>query len=630
MERQQGYQERLAEFVAATARASVDPDMVLNRAVGLLAGRVGCRVSEAQAHLMQMASELGCDVRDLGGGVLAALEERSPVGSDQVRAALEQAVRPPFAAWGAAGDRPVPPGIDAAMGDWAGIVYQVLNVMPGDHALLLPLRDADQIKDYLIVAASPMAVDVAGRRGSNLVGLRIQETYPGALDGPVGEVYRDVLADGVPREIRPYPYTDTVGDAPMEFTVKVSQVGPGLLVSWVRHEEQSRLAGRIAQTERLGNLGWGEWDLVTGDVVWSDGLYRIYERSPAEGPLPREQSEALTVPEDQPIRREAVTRLGRGETIDVTYRIRVGGRTKHIRSVVDAVCDVHGRPLRVYGIVQDVTAGEASRATLAEVKQQLWEHQQSLAAEHRLTVQLQQIVLPIPVVPIDLPGLQVAVRYLPAEQASRVGGDWYHAATAHDGTVIIAVGDVAGHGLPAAATMAQLRHALAALTVTTTDPASLLSHLNRLLQVGDATSFATAVVARYSPFTATVVWAQAGHLAPLHTRAGVTTELERPAGPLLGAIRDADYDTASFTIVPGDLLLLYTDGLVEHRGRSLTEGLAPVVATLNWVSAGSGQRPLTDLLTRLPRANPDDDTCILAARPLLADMATGSTCAARA
>jgi serine phosphatase RsbU (regulator of sigma subunit) len=276
---------------------------------------------------------------------------------------------------------------------------------------------------------------------------------------------------------------------------------------------------------------------------------------------------------------------------------------------------VQGRPLKVYGIVQDVTAQEASRARLAEVERQLREHRQTLAAEHELAAQLQQIVLPVPAEPFDLSGLRVAVRYLPAEEASRVGGDWFHAAAVEDGSVVLAVGDVAGHGMPAATTMAQLRQMLAGLTVTTTtDPAELLTHLNRLQYAGGMT--ATAVVARYDPATWTLLWAQAGHPAPLHTRAGSTTQLARPAGPLLGALRDAHYATATVTLDPGDLLMLYTDGLIEHRSHTPAEGLAPVIATLDRITASGSRQPLADLLAQLRRANPEDDTCILAVRRL--------------
>jgi len=491
MEAHHGYLQRLTELNAEIGRSRLDPDVGYERAAGLLAGRIGCRVEEAHTYLRQLATEQDRDVRAVAAEVLATLEAR---------------------------------------------------------------------------AATP----------------------PGRL--------RTAAAEAL--------------------TVPVQQVGPGLLNSWVRHEEQTRLAERIAQTERLGNLGWGEWDLVSDATVWSDELYRIYERDPTAGPLPREESEALALPDDEPVRRQAAEAFGRGETVDVTYRIRVNGRVKHVRAVVDAVRDGHGRPLKIYGIIQDVTARETSRAKLAEVQQQLREHQASLAVEHRLAAQLQQIVLPIPTAPIDLPGLRAAVRYLPAEQASRVGGDWYHAAVARDGSVILAVGDVAGHGLHAAATMALLRHALTTLTVTTTThPAELLAHLNQLLNASDpAVGTATAVIVRYDPATHHLLWAQAGHPAPLHTRAGATAELARPRGPLLGALPHPGYDTATLSLGAGDVLLLYTDGLIEHRSHSLEEGLAPVMATLNRVSAAVRPPPLDELVAELRTANPDDDTCILAAR----------------
>ena len=268
--------------------------------------------------------------------------------------------------------------------------------------------------------------------------------------------------------------------------------------------------------------------------------------------------------------------------------------------------------------MQNLTAQEINRARLAQAEEQLREHQRSLAAENRLAAQLQNIVLPIPADPVDLPGLRVAVRYLPAERASRVGGDWFHAATARDESVLLAVGDVSGHGVQAAATMAQLRHALAALAVTVTaQPAELLSHLNDLLYRGGLTAAtATMVIARYEPDTATLLWAQAGHPAPLHSRNGTTNRLPRPTGTLLGAVHNAPYETASTCLVPGDVLLFYTDGLIEHRHRPLLEGLTPVIDTLNRITAERRSQPLAHLLAELHQANPDDDTCLLAARPL--------------
>lgn len=513
--------------------------------------------------------------------------------------------------------------------DWTGVAQQLLDGMDGQHSLVTPVRGRDGlIEDYLFVAASAAVVDLSGRTGREIVGSRVSEIYPSIVDGPLWDAWRQTLADGQPRHVGPFPYQSAAERAPagVLLGVRVRAVGPGLLNSWVRLDEETRLEERVAQTERLGNLGWGEWDLITGDVSWSPGLYRIYERDPAEEPLSRARIEELTLPEDLPLRRRADEAFARGETADMIHRVRVGGRTKHLRSIIDAVRDATGRPVRLYGIVQDVTAQETNRARLAQVEQQLHEHRRSLAAEHRLAAELQQIILPIPAEPIDLPRLRVALRYLPAVQAERVGGDWYHAAVAGDGSVILAVGDVAGHGVRAAARMAQLRHALAALAVTTTsEPAELLTHLNRLLfatgQIGDepaglTATTATAVVARYDPATGDLVWAQAGHPPPLHTRAGRTTELDRPPGPVLGALPEPSFGTARTRIELGDILLFYTDGLVEQRERSLREGLAPVIATLDHTSAQRRPQPLAEIIGQLRYANPRDDTCVLAARRL--------------
>ncbi|MEU8244215.1 SpoIIE family protein phosphatase [Actinoplanes missouriensis] len=367
-----------------------------------------------------------------------------------------------------------------------------------------------------------------------------------------------------------------------------------------------RVEERLAGMEELGKLGWGEWDLVSGEIYWSPQIYRIYERDPALGPLSQQEAEEAAVPDDQPLRLAALEAFRRAERVDLISRVRIGGRVKHLRTVADAVRDAGGRPLRVYGIVQDVTDQQTRAERLA-------------AAEHDLTARLQRIILPIPEEPIELPGLKAAVRYLPATEETMVGGDWYHAAAVRDGSVLLAVGDVAGHGTPAATTMAQLRHALRALTVITSDPGALLGHLNQLTcELGAQTPevAATAVIARYDPARHELVWAQAGHPPPLLNSGGRTRPLIRPPGPMLGVVDGAVYPEAVTGFLPGDVLLLYTDGLVEHRGQSLDTGTDAVMATVDEAVRASPARPLAELVARLRRANPDDDTCVLAARPL--------------
>jgi serine phosphatase RsbU (regulator of sigma subunit) len=583
MRQDNGYLRRLAELDVAVGRAQLDPDVAVERAAGLLAGRVGGLVDEMRALILQRAADHDRAPGEVADEILTALQTDAAPARPDVDDMLRVVVASP-----GDGSDPTRQNPAAVPGDWTTVVQQVLDTTGGRHTAVVPLYGADhEIVDFRIVAASPSVVDLSGRQGAEVVGQLASELYPAVVGGAVWDAWAATLADRLPREIGPFPYVGgpTEAQTAVSLVVRVTPVGSGVINSWVRDDEQVRLAERIAQTERLGNMGWVEWDLVTDATTWSDGMYRIYERDPADGPMPREES------------------------------IRVGGRVKYVRAVLDAVRDAQGRPLRIYGIVQDVTARETSRARLAQVERQLRENQQSLAAEQQLALKLQQIVLPIPAEPIDLPGLRVAVRYLPAEQASHVGGDWFHAASAPDGTVLLAVGDVAGHGITAATTMAQLRHALAAFTVTTTSPAELLSLLNDVLfQAAPLTPTASAVIVRYDPDHGTLWWAQAGHPAPLRSYAGTTTELDRPKGPLLGAVRHARYGAVTTTIKPGELLVLYTDGLIEHRGHTLAEGLAPVTAILDQITTEPREQPLADFLARLRRANPDDDTCILAAR----------------
>jgi len=210
----------------------------------------------------------------------------------------------------------------------------------------------------------------------------------------------------------------------------------------------------------------------------------------------------------------------------------------------------------------------------------------------------------------------LAVRYLPAGQEDLVGGDWYHAAALRDGSVLLAIGDVAGHGTQAATTMAQLRYSLRALAVTTTDPAELLGFLNQItcdLDEERPETAATAIVARYEPAPRRLTWAQAGHPPPLLVRGADARPLTTPAGILLGAGRGG-YQEASLFLEPGDLLLLYSDGLIERRDRSLEEGLATLTAAAAGISDPG--RVIAAVLSALGSTDPEDDTCVVALRVL--------------
>jgi serine phosphatase RsbU (regulator of sigma subunit) len=205
--------------------------------------------------------------------------------------------------------------------------------------------------------------------------------------------------------------------------------------------------------------------------------------------------------------------------------------------------------------------------------------------------------------------------YLPAESAARVGGDWYHAQEMPGGRTVLAVGDVAGHGIGAASGMAHLRFALIAwLSIGIDDPSALLSHLNRLcLQLGIT---GTAVLAFLEPATGGLTWARAGHPAPLWARGGSTEPLDLPAGLLLGAEPDALYPVRTPQLSRGDLLLFYTDGLVERRMPADPPLLVEVSDLLATASISADERTVATVAARLNRPSPNDDTCTLTVRVL--------------
>ncbi|MGW2485922.1 SpoIIE family protein phosphatase [Streptomyces sp. NPDC001606] len=494
-------------------------------------------------------------------------------------------------------------------------VQAVLDATPGAAVLLTPVRSASgEVEDYRIEAATPEAVDVFGRTGRDLVGKHILESYPSVAGEPLWRGYLGVLDTGVPFESEPFAYHDVFEGVPVTatYSVRAARLGDGLLVSWVRHDPAVRQAQRLADVQRLGNLGWANWNLVTQEISWSAQAYTVLGRSTAEGPLPLERLPDLALPEDSGPLTHAIAELaGHGHPFDVPFRIQGAAGVRHLRLVAEAVTEPDGTPVEVHGFVQDLTAQRSAELALVESERAMLLQRGVLQAERALAARLQHALLPLPSKPVRRAGLRVEVSYLPAQSGIHVGGDWFSAVELPDDCALFVVGDVAGHGIGAVATMAQLRFTAKGMISTGSSLTGALARLNQLLlHSRDSQTTATLVLARYDPERQVMAWAQAGHPPPLLVRGGEVRYLARPAGVLLGATGAPVYESAELRLEPGDRLLLYTDGLVERPGEDLDAGfarLAEAVRTHDHGAGGSLDTVLTSMLADERR----DDVCVV-------------------
>ncbi len=239
----------------------------------------------------------------------------------------------------------------------------------------------------------------------------------------------------------------------------------------------------------------------------------------------------------------------------------------------------------------------------------------ALAEQVSLNRRLQRIIMPPPVPVADLNGVRVAVRYGSADRGLQIGGDWCVSVPLPNGDLVLIVGDVAGHGLGAAATMTQLRYASAALAVAGFEPGALLAALNAVLWQPGGNPLATAVVAKYRPADATLSWSRAGHPPILVASHMLVQPWYEPAGVILGAFRDVCYPTAVTLLRPGDLLLMYTDGLIEEPGRCVDDGVDALAEQVR-TSIAAGRPHAREVVEWIGPGNSYDDTCVLAAEPL--------------
>jgi serine phosphatase RsbU (regulator of sigma subunit) len=201
---------------------------------------------------------------------------------------------------------------------------------------------------------------------------------------------------------------------------------------------------------------------------------------------------------------------------------------------------------------------------------------EALSEQRAIALQLQHSMLPDLRVP---KGLAAYAGYVPAQGAMSVGGDWYDLVDMGDGRVAFSVGDVAGHGLGAAATMGKLRSGTRAEALRFSSPAEALTGLDRFASFLDGRPLATVVYAVLDLTTGELRYALAGHPPPLILRADGTAELlEDGRSPLLGVEPPGPRPEGATTLRRGDTLIVYTDGLAALAARA--PGLGHEVAEL--------------------------------------------------
>jgi PAS domain S-box-containing protein len=216
----------------------------------------------------------------------------------------------------------------------------------------------------------------------------------------------------------------------------------------------------------------------------------------------------------------------------------------------------------------------------------------------------------------EVQDLQLACRYVPAQAAAEIGGDWFDVIPLSAGRCALTVGDVTGHDISAASLMGQLRTATRTLATLDLAPAQILTRLDQITaELTDAETSATCLYAACDPATGDCDIASAGHPPPALARPGHPAAFpDLPAGlPLGTGLGDGPYQATRLHLPPGSTLLLYTDGLIEDPAADISTGLARLARTLTTLSQLPPAQACDRLLATLA-SSPADDIAILMAR----------------
>ncbi|MGX1472192.1 UNVERIFIED_CONTAM: serine phosphatase RsbU (regulator of sigma subunit) [Streptomyces canus] len=444
------------------------------------------------------------------------------------------------------------------------------------------------------------------------------------LKGDVDAVRRDAPGDGLdPQERWQRALYDLALHQLSDLDEHLAQLrdGPPPVPSVPGAQSAARTAPPAPRRgSLLSRVGSAEWNLLTDEASWSGELYQILGRDRTAPPLTLDELPSLVLDEDRPRLTGMVTDcLVDAKRIDGEFRVvRPDGEVRTVHMMGEPVLAADGSTASMWAVLRDVSELRRSEQAVSETRDSLQRQRQRAQSEHRLAVELQEAVLPPWRGSLRLPHqgtetLDLAAHYLPSSASALIGGDWYDALELADGETLLSVGDLTGHGVAVASGMATLLGAVRGMAMAGTQPGQLMSLLNQLLDATVQPALGSAVCCRYRPETRTLVWAQAGHPAPLLFRSGTGRRLNSPDGVLLGATSGAVYAQAEETLEPGDLLLLHTDGLVP--GRSST---AAVNRLLDLAPRFDGARTAQDcvrmVMEEFGETEREDDACVLIAK----------------
>ncbi|SEM05682.1 PAS domain S-box-containing protein [Blastococcus sp. DSM 46786] len=529
-------------------------------------------------------------------------------------------------------------------------VTRVLEAMPAGFYSL--------DRDWCFTYVNAVAEKLLQTTRDELLGRELWEAFPAALHSVFEDRYREAVRTGEPVAF------DAFYPAPLDgwFELRAWPSPDGLSVYFLEvterrrvQEEAERVAQRLAllasvsadlagpldqhrAMEHLPQLvvpALADFCIVT--VVDEDGRARdvgYWHADPELRPVLERYTEVRldAMPPDSPAAVALRTGEQRRSLGPAVLDLLAPGESRDLLARLDpreaVVLPMRGRNrtlglLTVYYSQVTPTRAEnlataqevADRAGLALDNGRLYNAQQQLAEG------LQRSLLTEPPEPDHA---EIAVRYLPAAEAARVGGDWYDAFLQPGGATMLVIGDVVGHDTEAAAAMGQLRGLLRGVaTYSDAGPGEVLRGLDASMTTLQIPTMATAAVARLEQTPDEVEqgvtrmrWANAGHLPPLVlTEEGQVAELGEWTGDLLLGVDPGTQRRESVaTLRRGSTVLLYTDGLVERRDSDLDEGIQRLRAAVEELADLPLEALLDELLHRLVDGHPEDDVALVAVR----------------